>query len=320
MLAAFITGPGAISLKEVPTPEPESNEVLVRVLCNAVCGSEFPGYLGISTGYPHYKRKLRYPVGPFGHEAVGRIEKVGAGVDGFAEGDIVLTGGYYEYRAAPSENLVKVPEGIPPKHAALTMAGLETLSAVEIMRAAADDEALVLGAGPFGLMLLEHLREKGCRSIVCADLLKRRLDVAKELGATEVIDVSHESIQEGVERLFPEGPTLSFDTTARAEPIRALFKVARRFGRIGIYARAVEAIDHFEVEDIFHKQLEIRGLKCRDYSREIKERTLELIRHNKLHAEKLITHVFPLEQIDEAFELAAVKKDGLKVLVQCTPE
>ena len=320
MLAAFITGPRAISLKEVLTPEPEVKEVLVRVLYNAVCGSEFPGYLGISTGYPHYKRELRYPVGPFGHEAVGRIEKVGAGVDGFAEGDIVLTGGYYEYRAAPSENLVKVPEGIAPKHAALTMAGLETLSAVEIMRAAADDEALVLGAGPFGLMLVEHLREKGCQSIVCADLLKRRLDVAKELGATEVIDVSHESIQEGVERLFPEGPTLSFDTTARAEPIRALFKVTRRFGRIGIYARAVEAIDHFEVEDIFHKQLEIHGLKCRDYSLEIKERTLELIRQNKLHAEELITHVFPLEQIDEAFDLAAVKKDGLKVLVQCTPE
>jgi len=320
MLAAFITSPKTISVEEIPTPEPKADEVLVRVLYNAVCGSEFPGYLGISTGYPHYKHEANYPVGPFGHEAVGRVEKVGAQVKGFKTGDLVLAGGYYEYRVISSEGLVTVPDGIPAKHAALTMAGLETLSAVEIMRASPDDEAVVLGAGPFGLMIVEHLREKGCKLIVCADIVKWRLAAARELGATETIDASKEPIAEGVARLIPDGPTLSFDTTARAEPIRTLFKVARRFGRIGIYARAVETIDNFEVEDIFHKQLEIRGLKCRDYSREIRERTLEMIRQNQLHGEKLITHAFPLEKINEAFELAAVKKDGLKVLVQCSPE
>jgi len=320
MRAAFITRPKKVELKEVPSPEPKADEVLVRVLYNAVCGSELPGYLGISTGYPHYRHEVNYPVGPFGHEAVGRVEKVGAEAGGFKKGDLVLAGGYYEYRAIPSDGLVKVPGGIAPKHAALAMAGLETLSAVEIMRASPKDEVLVLGAGPFGLMIVEHLREKGCESIVCGDIVKWRLGAARELGATGTIDVSEEPIAEGVKRLIPEGPTLSFDTTARAEPIRSLFKVTRRFGRIGFYARAVETSDNFEVEDMFHKQLEIRGLKCRDYSREIKERTLEMIRRNQLHGDKLITHVFPLEEINDAFELAAVKKEGLKVLVQCTPE
>jgi len=317
MLAAYITAPKEMELRDDPLLTVAPGQVLLRVLYNAVCGSELPAYLGISTGYPHYKRIVRYPFGPFGHEGVARVEETGAGVEAFQRGDLVLGGGYYEYCALPTESLLKVPEGVEAKLAAMTMTALETLWAVEWMRASPDDEALVLGAGPFGLTIIEHLREKGCKVIVCAEVLKDRLDVAKELGATGTIDVSREPLDEGVNRFFENGPSLSIDTSAKAEPIRALIKLTRRFGRVGLYGRPVEVMERFEVEDIFHRQIEVHGLKCRDYSPQIKMRALEMIRKGELHARRLITHVFPLSRINEAFELAAVRKEGLKVLVQC---
>ncbi len=317
MLAAYITGPRRMELRDEPLPTVGPGQVLLRVLYNAVCGSELGTYLGLSTGFPRYKRMVNYPFGPFGHEGVARVEEIGTNVDGFAPEDLVLGGGYYQYCALPAEKLLKVPEGIKPKPAAMTMTALETLWAVEWMRASTEDEALVVGAGPFGLTIVEHLREKGCKIIVCADLLKPRLDVAKELGATETIDVSREPLEEGVGRSFKDGPSLSIDTSAKAEPIRALMKLTRRFGRVGLYGRPEEVMERFEVEDIFHRQIEVHGLKCRDYSAEIKMRALKMIREKKLHAGRLITHVFPLSRVNEAFEVAAVRKEGLKVLVQC---
>jgi len=321
MRQAWIVDKKRIEIREVPKPKPGKGEILVRIAFNAICGSEFPAYLGIATGLPHYLGILNYPFGPFGHEGSGTVEEIGEGVRGFTPGDrVVGVGGYADYCVVPEDGAItKIPEGISLRDASLAAMALEGDFAVRILQVKPAESVLIAGMGPGGMFVLESLRERGVSLVIAADLLDGRLHLAKELGATDILRADRKDFLERVQEVSRGGVDVAIDTTGLPVSIKNMFKVVKRFGKVGLFGRALYRLDDFEIEDIFHKFLTVYGLKCHPtaYTPANMGRMLERIKSGSIHAEKLISHEYPLSEINEAFEMAAVSKKGMKIVVNC---
>ena len=246
MLQAKIVAPKRIELEDVEIPKPGRGEVLVKVHYNAVCGSEFPAYLGTATRCPYYLGIVEYPVGPFGHEGTGEVVEVGPDVEDFRPGDLVAgCGGYAEYVTAPAENLVHIPEGLSTKDASLCIMVAETYYATRLLGLGPEDSVYISGMGPTGLALLEHIRQIGCYPIVCCDLMGSRLEVAKELGADFTVNPAEDPAAR-LREILPEGASVSIDTTGGPASIANVIKAASKFARVGLYGRPLERMRDFE--------------------------------------------------------------------------
>ncbi len=319
MRRAALMGPRRFELCEVEMPTPGPTQVLVKVAYNGVCGSEFPAYLGLCTGYPYYARKQGYPILSYGHEGVGHVVGIGSDVQDFKIGDrVVGSGGYAEYVMAEAGTLTAVPEGISDKHAALCKMAQEAAFVLELIRVTTADRVVITGMGPAGLLILEHLREAGCADIACVDAVERRLEVAASLGATAVLRAGDERLVEKIRTACGGGPTIAIDTSGVTQAILTCYAAVANHGQIGLFGRPLEDIPSFRVEDIVHRFLRIIGLKCPPvaYSRDRTLATLLRIKRGVLHAGEIITHEFPLERVGDAFE-AAVSRVGLKIVVRC---
>ncbi len=207
MLAGILLGPQRIEIRKVESPRPSRGEVLVKIGAALTCGTDIKAYL---RGHP----MIPAP-GVFGHEFSGIIAEAGKGVRGFKEGDAVMSvhsapclkcnfcrkrlfnlcenimnskvlGAFAEYILLPAhvvkQNLFHKPDGLPYEEAAF----LEPLSCV--VHSMADlairkgDRALIIGAGPIGLLHLLLSKLKGAEVIITG-LEQERLALARNLGA-----------------------------------------------------------------------------------------------------------------------------------------
>ena len=322
MKQAIIKSKQNIVIEEVPLPKPGRGEVLTRVEYNAICGSEIPAYLGLATSTPHYLSVVEYPYGPFGHEGVGEVAELGDGVTNMKVGDrVVATGGYWEFALVPAKNLTKIPDGISYKDASISAMALEAQFAAGLIDADKADSVFISGMGPAGLLILEALREIGCAIIICSDLIENRLKASKKLGATHTVNPQETDIIKEIKEITSgKRVSIAIDTTGLEVSIKTCFKAAGRFGKVGLFSRGLERMNNFEIEDIFHKFLTVYGLKCHpyQYTKENYEKILYRITDGRIHPDVLITHEFPLDRINDAFEMAAVKKEGLKIVVKCS--
>ncbi len=320
MLRAKLIGPHQFELEEVATPEPGPGEVLIRNAYAAVCGSEFAAYLGLATSYPHYLGRVDYPR-YLGHEGSGTIEALGPGVQEFAIGDHVAPrGSYASHCVERVEGLVKIPPNVSIKQASLTLMAQETYYITRYTQIQPTDQVLIVGVGPLGMLLLEHVREIGCDPIICADLADHRLDTARTLGATHTANPSSEDLLEVVQEIHPGGVSVTIDTTGQPEPMKLVVKAVASEGKVIYAGRPYKRLSDFEIEDFVHKMLVVYGAKTppAGYHPKYAEKALELIGQGMIHADTLITHEFPLAEIGAAFGLATSRQAGLKVVVRCS--
>ena len=167
-----------ISIEDVCDPAPGPGEVKVKIKYCGICGSDLHEYL-----------HGPFPESPFGHEACGNIVAVGPDVTGVAVGDRVCTlvaGAYAEAVICPTGRLLKIPDDMDWKRAAV----LEPLSgaayAIDRGRVQPSDTVFIAGAGTVGLMLLLGLKAMGVQTVYMTDVLENRRKKAEELGATLV--------------------------------------------------------------------------------------------------------------------------------------
>ena len=215
MRVSVLRGIGDVALIERPTPEPGPGEVLVRVASVGVCGSDVHYYDHGRIGQYVVEQPL-----VLGHEASGVVTALGAGVTSPAVGqrvsiepgvpDLVceqclagrynlcanmrfyatppIDGAFAEYVVVHAAFAHPVPDSISDDAAAL----LEPLSvgiwACRKGRVGAGSRVLITGAGPIGLVSVQAARAFGATDIVVSDVNPARLAIARELGATEVVD------------------------------------------------------------------------------------------------------------------------------------
>lgn len=255
MKAAVLHKPGsALAVEDVPRPQPGDGEILIRVKACGVCHTD----LHLMAGeWPLRKLPL-----VLGHEAVGIVEAVGPGVTQFKPGDragmpwifstcgacefcasdreplcpeIVVTGfmvdgGYAEYLKAPSSHAVPVPEQLNFAEAApLYCAALTSYRALKISGARLGDTVAVWGVGGLGHYAVQWAKAMGAR-VVAVDIAPDKLELARELGADELVDASRQQPEKAVRALGGAHVVLNLSPTPQA--IAQGFEALRRAGTL----------------------------------------------------------------------------------------
>ena len=225
MKSAKITGPNEpLVVSDFDNPEPQNNQVLVKVKSVGVCHSDLHlwegGYdLGDGQFMKVTDRGVKYPVTP-GHEIVGTVEKIGSNVSDVKLGDEVLVfpwigcgdcpackvgnenlcdtpksmgvfqdGGYSDYALIPDSKYLALLDGVNPDSAtSLACSGLTAYTAIKKSNQNSPEFLVIVGAGGLGLMGVQIAKAITNAKIICVDLDDKKLETAKEMGADYILN------------------------------------------------------------------------------------------------------------------------------------
>ena len=346
MQAVILTGPNALELGELPTPEPGRNEVLCRVDSVAICGTDLHIFEGKFPG----RWPRAYPFTP-GHEWSGTVVQLGEGAElfGWQVGDRVAgtshagcgfcrmctTGrynlcdnygnekvhrqyGHYsqgadgEYMATSIKSIFKLPESLSLEVGALIDSASIALHSVKRPGINAGDVAAVTGPGPLGLLSADCALALGAARVIVTGS-GERLDKARGLGF-EVADYRSGDVVEAVKSMTDgKGVHVTIDTAGTALSIQQAVAMTRKGGRVAFTGVPLEPAE-LPMQKIVLEEIDLYGVRA---NRGTMEEAIALVQVGRLRAEGVITHRFPLAEYAEALETFARRKDGaLKVLVQ----
>ena len=343
MLAYTYVEKGKFALMEKPRPRlMEAGDALVRVTLASICTSDLH--------ILHGSVPRAVPGITVGHEMVGVVEEVGPGVKQVRPGDRVavnvetfcgecffcrngwvnncadpnggwalgcrIDGGQAEYVRVPyaDQGLTPIPEGVSDEQALFVGDILATgYWAADISEISRGDTVLIIGAGPSGICTLQCvlLKEPG-RVIVC-DIDPERLALVRRYWP-QVLTVGPEQVEELTQAYSAHGGAdRVIEVAGGADTFRMAWKCARPNAVVTVVA-LYDAPQVLPLPDMYGKNLTFKtggvdGCRCREI--------LELIAAGKIDTTPLITHTFPLRDIQAAYDLFAQKRDGvIKVAVK----
>jgi L-iditol 2-dehydrogenase len=318
MRAAYVKAPFQFQIREMPVREISEEELLVRVRACGICGTDL-----------HTAATEAKDWQPFGHEIAGVVEKVGRRVANVRPGQsVVLESGTFDRYSDQARNgrvdldnrgpnfWLSGPMGfaeyiVVPREVAVPFSGLsfEEAALVEPLGVALDlaytaeirlnDDVLVVGLGPIGLMCLQLARAMGARRVYAAQpsRSRRRVQLGEQLGADRVILTDQTDIREipfergGVDRVL---------VTAPPSTIPAALEVAAPGGVVAFIGieYGPGAVIGFDANAFHFKKLQLRASFASPAL--YFPRCLELIRCGRVDVRCLISSTFPLEEIGKA--------------------
>jgi L-gulonate 5-dehydrogenase len=326
MLSVVVDKPNSLAVREVPLPEPGPGEVRVRVRYAGICGSDLHIFHG-DNPFVSYPRII-------GHEFFGRIESVGAGVDPARIGERVAVdpviscgrchacrigrrnvcnqltvlgvhrdGGFSQFACVPEGNAYRVPAAITEVCAAIIEPFAVAANATARTGVLKEDVALIYGAGPVGLNLLQVLKNVyGVRTFI-TDRIDERLELARRCGAAEdeTINTAREDLREALAARGVEGgPTLIYDAVGHPSILEEAVLLAAPAGRIGVlgFSRHPSSIPQ---QEMTKKELTLSAsrLNCAMFPT-----VIDWISRGLVHPERIITHKLGFREVAEAFDIA----------------
>lgn len=332
MKAVVYDSDEVIRYKDVPKRKASSGRALVKV--------EYCGICGCDVKMMHKEYRRAEPGVIMGHEISGIIEEIEEGT-GFKPGDRVtvvpntprprgyngtdgpdpmrlcmgvgLDGGFCEYADVPVVSLVRVPEDLSLKHAALAEPASVGLHAVNRGRVGIGDKVAVIGIGAVGLMAAESAREVSHKNVIIIEQGDERIELAKEMGF-EVIDSKKEDVIKRVMELT-DGVGVNVLLDAAGVPEASLWytKIVMVRGRIVTIAMPDEPLP-IDVNEIAFFEREIIG--AAGLAKFEMEMVLKLMAEGRIDAEKVITHVYKMSEYAEALNVQSDPSKSLKVLLQ----
>ncbi|MEO8601565.1 MAG: alcohol dehydrogenase catalytic domain-containing protein [bacterium] len=326
-----------IRIEEAPVPTIGAGEALVRARACGICSGDV---------VPWYIRKKAPLV--FGHEPVGEVVQVGAGVDAFRPGDRVFVhhhapcfhcracsrgefvqcptwkasqldpGGMAEFFRVPAVNLTDtllLPPHVSDADGALTEPLACVVKSLDRAGAVAGASVLIIGLGVMGQLHVLLARHLGARQILAADLVASRCDKARALGADVVIDATAGDLLEQVRQHTDEhGAEIVIVGPATVAALEQGLACAARGGTV-VQFMGTEPGETLPLStfDFYFRELRlVPSYSCGPVET---RRALELIAAGVVRAEHVVTHRFGLEQAAEAYRVAALDKAAIKTLV-----
>lgn len=337
MRAALLTKPGEIAIAHLPDPPaPGPGEVQVAVRAVGLCGSDLHAYHGHSPFF-------RYP-GVIGHEAVGEIVDLGDAVVGLAVGDPVAMdpvvscgacvacrkgrnnvcstlkvrgahtdGAFCEKINLPAGRVHVIPPGWSWEEAALIEPFTIAAQTLYRGRIAADDKVVIFGAGPIGLVTLQAVKTLGA-PVLITDVVEERLARARDLGADITVNSGKGEIVSEVNK-FTDGA--GADVVVEGVGLPELFDlavdIAAPTGRVVMLGFNPKPSRVAELP-ITKKELEIIGSRLHTNRFPV---VLDWYRERRLAPGKLISHVFPCEEVGRALRLlTAAPEQTCKIVMK----
>jgi len=347
MKAAVLFGFNDVRVTERPVPSPGPDEVLIRVAACGVCAGDIKMITRGMLKQP--------PFGQFilGHEYAGTVVEVGETVDEFSVGDRVAVevhkgcgrcrnclqgkytlclnygdvskghrangfttmGGFAQYAVNHVNTIHKLPDGMSFDEATtVTIAGTALFGIEQAGGFVPGDAIAVLGPGSMGLMCVQCCKALGAGKVLLTGTRADRLDLGKKMGADVVIDARHENPVERVRELTDGlGPDLVLVTTGAHDSLQQAIEMTHRGSDIVFLAHVDDPITA-NIGLAVQKGNNI--FTVRGEGRMTVHQALALMEQGKIRANDLITHTFPLSQINEAIETFMERRNGaIKVVV-----
>src|SRR5262245_5797742 len=321
--------PGLV-LDEVPVPTPEADEVLIRIEAASICGTD----LHINRWDQWSSERIKPPL-TLGHELCGTVVAVGRGVRDFEEGDYVSAeshvtcgtcfhcrtgrahmcertrilgvdrdGGFADYAAIPASVVWRNDRTkLPPEIACLQEPFGNAVFATSTQDLAGRAVA-VLGCGPVGLFTIAILRAFGAGRLLASDHVPFRLQLAKELGAEDVVNVGEVDDVPGWFAAQNEGVGMGivFEMSGALKAIHDAFEIVRHGGNVVLFGIPSQPATIDIAESLIFKNLTVTAVNGREIW-ETWYTTRWLLEHGVVDLRPLITAQLPLERYEEAFAL-----------------
>lgn len=337
MKAALLYGKDDLRLEELPIPESDDGGMLLKMKACGICGSDSRMYFNGPTS-----RYLQPVI--LGHECCAQVVQAGGVVEGFEVGDLVaiapvipcmrcstcargkdniceragvigctVHGGMADYISVPAQMLrvggvVRLPPGVSPRAGALAEVVGCCLHALRQTGLHPGDRVLILGGGPIGMTFLQLARLMGAAWVGMTGRRVHRLQLAKELGADEIIDVAGE----GLGSRFKAAMDLTILANASVPSLKEAIQATRQGGNVLLFSGYLPGSTYnLDLNEVHYRQLHFHSsIDCTisDF-----QNAVSLL--PQLQMDRLVSAIFPLHQAREAFQ-ATREPQSVKVMFE----
>lgn len=339
MIGAYFLGNQCIETRPLVLPEPGEGQVLVKVSACGVCGTDVHIY--------HGGKGSAEVVPPviLGHEFSGHIVKLGSGVTGLEEGQLItvdpniycgkcrpcrqgqkqmchhmravgvnMDGGFADYCLVPYAQCVPVPEGTDPELAALAEPLACCLHGIDRVGIRPGENVLIIGGGTIGQIMLQLARLAGAAKVVLSEPVEIRRELAVRLGADAAIDPLREDLPRRLSELLSrDGADVVIECVGNPRTSAQAIDAAAGCGRVMLFGVPnPDAVLQTKMHPIFQKELTIMGSFVNP---DTHSRAVALLSSGQLKLKELITHRFPVSQLEEAIKMQTGTQ-SIKVLVK----
>lgn len=313
------TAPKTVELLEEPLESPKAGQILVRAEHSLVStGTELICLAGEFEPGSHWDNWVKFPFHP-GYNRIGIVEEVGAGVTDYAVGDRIASRTNHKQISAldcgPTSRTLKVPAGVAPDDA--TWFGMACIAQIGVRRAAHQlgDAVVIVGAGLLGQLVSQYLRLQGAREIIVIDTAPVRLELARNHGATQVLDMTADKAQGAVFDLTEgHGADVVYDVTGHPAVLPSALKLARSFGKLLLLGDTARPFEQRLTPDVVTRGVQIVGghdsmppalASDRDpWSHvEMSQLFFTYLQRGQMRVADMVTHRFSPEQAPEAYSL-----------------
>jgi L-iditol 2-dehydrogenase len=287
MKAMLLSEYKKLDIVDMPKPEVESNELLIRVAACGICGSDIHGWDG-SSG-------RRKPPLVMGHEAAGTIEAIGSSVTKFSEGERVTFdsmiscgqcsacrsgtinlcdhrqvmgvscdefrrhGAFAEYVVVPENIVYSFPSSLEFEYAAMVEPVSIAVHAANITPIRLGDTAIVVGSGMIGLLVIQAARLAGCSQVVAVDLDDDKLKIAKSLGADIVCNPKTDDVLTIVREVTDgKGADVAFEVVGATPTVNTAIESVRRGGAVTLVGNLAPQVD-LPLQSVVTRELRLQG-------------------------------------------------------------
>lgn len=315
MFAGDIYEPRKIRLVDIPEPtfSDLGGEILFQPELACLCGSDVPYF-------EHTDPWLPPRIGHSLHEMIGTVlETTGTR---FKPGDRVLCVpeeqlGLFERYCISEQRAIPLDPRPLEDHAVIAQPLGTVLCALRKLPTLIDLNVVLVGAGPIGQLMCGTLRNLGARQIIVIDPLAERLEVSRRMGSTATLNPSEQDVVEAVRELT-SGALADVVIEAVGHHEQALdlcTDLCRHQGRILIFGVPPEKLEEVWWRKLFMKNITLHTSVGPDFRSDF-PLAMRWIAEKRIDVGPVVTHRFPLSQLQEAFETFAGRKDGaLKVLL-----
>jgi L-iditol 2-dehydrogenase len=346
MLAATYTQGGALVIDQIPVPEIESDEILLRIRATSICGTDVKI---VRSGHRKLSNAQRIVLG---HEFAGVIERVGSRVVGWQTGERVgvapnagcgqcdacvrgksnycpaytafgidRDGGHAPFVRIPARfitqgNIVPLPECVSDREASMLEPFSCVVNGVRAAEVGLGDSVVVYGAGPIGLLHAMLCRTAGAAQVIVIDPLPDRLQRAVEIGCDLICDPSHEDVPARVrEATGGRGADVVITACPVAQVQTEAVQLLAPFGRLCLFGGLPKNVGPVPLDTnaIHYGRFFVTGTtggSVEDY-----RIALRLVAGKRIDLTRVISHVFPLAELQRAYETALEGTGGKVVLV-----
>lgn len=313
MKTARITSPKRFEFIDEEMPVPEEGQVLIRVERVSVCGSDLRTYDPVLA-------EEEYPleVGRPCHEVLGVIEE--SRTDELREGQRVIVlpttrGGLVEHLVESPSRIIPIPDDGGDLAVWLMCQPMGTvMHSCQQTGTVLGKTVAVLGQGAIGLNFTTWMARQGATKVIVADKLDYRLELARELGATHVINAGRDDVAEAVAEITGgEGADVVIEAAGEMDTVNQAFHVVRRYGHVTFFGITWDGEFLIDFATMFDKQLTMittSSARSGNPTKAIKE-CVDIVAQGRLDLSRLVSHRTTFDDVQQAYDMYSEKTDNV---------